>query len=221
MLALHTLPTEWGAVTLKQAAGLAALGDEAPIQACLAVLLNCPPTDLLTMSPKELGAALHQVLFLSEPMPHRETWARPLSIMLGEVEVPVLDTLEDLTFGQAADIGAAIQELGEDVPALRLRVLATILQPAYHGTAYDSDQVAEVEQLCGQVPLREALPLTDFFLPSSTASAESTPASSSASPSAKPSGPPTSGSSRRSGIRWPSWMPWQAATRRDGATSTS
>ncbi|UOQ70968.1 hypothetical protein [Hymenobacter cellulosilyticus] len=83
--------------------------------------------------------------------------------MLGEVEVPVLDTLEDLSFGQASDIGAAIQELGADVPALRLRVLATILQPTYHGTGYDTDQVAEVELLCQSVPLREALPLTDFF----------------------------------------------------------
>ncbi|TGE29724.1 hypothetical protein [Hymenobacter metallicola] len=221
MLALHTLPTEWGAVTLSQAAGLAALGEGATIQDCLSVLAGSSPADLLTTAPKQLSRALASVLFLSEPMPTREAWVRPTELLLGEVEVPVLDTLEDLSFGQAADIGAAIQELGQDVPALRLRVLATILQPAYHGTGYDTDKVAEVEILCGQVPLREALPLTDFFLPSSTASDAPTPPSSNASPSARPSERPTSGSSARSGIRWPSWMRWPAATRPAGTTSTS
>ncbi|UOQ70967.1 hypothetical protein [Hymenobacter cellulosilyticus] len=79
MLARHTLPTEWGAVTLSQAAALAALGPDAKLQNCLAVLLGCPPVELLTMSPNELGAALHQVLFLSELIPERDNWARPPS----------------------------------------------------------------------------------------------------------------------------------------------
>ncbi|TGE07722.1 hypothetical protein [Hymenobacter fodinae] len=204
MLPLHTLPTNWGDVTLGQAAKLEALG-EASIQDCLALLLDCSIPDLLQLRGPELGAALHQVLFLAgEEKPDFTAFVRPTVIRLGgsiaSVEVPVLDTLEDLSFGQAADIGALMQELGSDIPQLRLQVLATILQPAYDGTAYDSDRVAVLEVLCADIKLRDALPLTDFFLPSTTASAGATPPSSSASPSAVPSRLPTSAALAKSGI---------------------
>ncbi|WBO86074.1 hypothetical protein [Hymenobacter yonginensis] len=172
---LAALPTDWGSVTLAQAIRLADLGEQATLQDCLAVLLDCSAPELLSLQPRQLQQALAAGLFLSEPMPTRESYQRPTVLQLGEVEVPVLDSLEEISFGQAADIGALMQELGGDVAQLRLKVLATILQPAYHGTAYDTNQVAEVEQLCGAVKLREALPLTDFFLPSSTASAGPTP----------------------------------------------
>ncbi|MCA8830295.1 hypothetical protein [Hymenobacter pini] len=217
---LAALPTDWGSVTLAQAAQLALLG-EASVQDCLAVLLDCSPAELLQLNPKHLGRALQAVLFLSEPMPDREAWLRPTALHIGSIEVPVLADLSELTFGQAADIGAAIQELSQDVAALRLRVLATILQPAYDGTAYDSDRVAVLEALCGDVKLRDALPLTDFFLPSSTGSAAPTPPDSSASLSVPPSEAPTSASSRRNGTRWPSWMRWPGATKASGTTSTA
>ncbi|WP_045689418.1 hypothetical protein [Hymenobacter sp. AT01-02] len=172
---LAALPTEWGSVTLAQAAQLATLGDEATMQACLAVLLDCSPEELLQLAPKHLRRALSALLFLSEPVPDLTSFERPTSILLGDVEVPILSTLEELTFGQAADIGALIQEHANNVAQLRIPVLATILQPAYDGSGYDSDKALELEQLCGTVKLRHALPLTDFFLPSSTASVAATP----------------------------------------------
>ncbi|RPD45491.1 hypothetical protein DNI29_19105 [Hymenobacter sediminis] len=222
-LSLNTLPPDWGSVTLSQAAALAALEEGASISEGLAILLGCPPEQLLHLAPRQLDKALRSVLWLGE-QPDWKAYPRPKSIFLGgslnSVEVPVLDTLEDLSFGQAADIGALIHEFGQDVPQLRLKVLATVLQPAYDGTAYDTDRVPVLEVLCQDVTLAEALPLTDFFLPSSTASDGPTPSGSSAFPSAKPSEAPTSGASRKSGIRWPSWMRWPAATRRAGTTSS-
>ncbi len=219
---LHQLPTDWATVTLAQAQDLAALPEGATVQDCLATLLSCPGHELLHLAPAELTRALASVLFLSQPMPEGpDAWPRPASVLLGEVEVPVLWPLEHLSFGQAADIGAALQELGDELPALRLRVLAIILQPAYDGTGYDSDRIEALETLCGALTLAEALPLTDFFLPSSTASAEPTPPTLSSSPSALPSGPPTSGPSVPSGTRWPSWMRWLAATNAPGTTSTA
>jgi hypothetical protein len=188
---LAALPTEWGSVTLAQSAALSALPEGATIQDCLAVLLECSGAELLHLAPKQMQKALASVLFLSEPIPARETWQRPAALFLGETEVPVLDTLEDLSFGQAADIGALIREHAQDLAQLRLKVLATILQPAYDGTAYDTDRVPVVEVLCGAVKLREALPLTDFFLPITTGYDAPTPPTSSASLSPALSAPPT------------------------------
>jgi hypothetical protein len=179
---LAALPTDWGGVTLAQAVKLAALSEDASIQEHLAILLQCSPEELLHLAPKHLQRALSASFFVLEPMPDHLTWPRPTSIMLGEVEVPILDTLEGLAFGQSVDIGAAIQEMGQDISGLRIRVLATILQPAYDGTAYDSDKAMELEPLCATVKLCDAIPLCDFFLPTTTASVGATPPSSSASP---------------------------------------
>lgn len=190
-LRLHLLPLNWGDVTLSQSVALAALGEGATIQDCLGVLLGRSTEELFELAPKQLNTALTAVLFLSEPIPARDTWQRPTVLFLGDTEVPILDTLEDLQFGQAADIGALIREHADDLSQLRLKVLATILQPAYDGTAYDTDRVAVLEVLCGSVKMRDALPLTDFFLPITTASAEPTPETSSAFPSTLPSAPPT------------------------------
>lgn len=177
--ALATMPTSWGAVTLTQAAQLAALGEGAHLQNMLAVLLDCGASQVPLLTPADLQVALTGSLFLAEPMPDYRAYDRPEAVRLGEVEVPVLDSLDLLTFGQAADIGAAMQQLGSsDVAALRLRVAAILLQPAYAGTAYDSDAVAALEPLVGGLTLAEALPLTDFFLPSTPASELNTTAGS-------------------------------------------
>jgi len=216
-----SLPTSWSEVTLGQAQQIAALGDSAALQDCLAILLHGQVSELLTLSPKDLQAALLQATFLAEPMPERDDWPRPSSVWLDEVEVPVSDTLENILFGQAADIGGAIQQLGEDVTALRVRVLAILLQPAYAGTTYDSDAVAAMEPLCAALPLREALPLTDFFLPITTASGPLTTTDYTTFPSAPTSVPPASTPSAKNGIRWPSWMRWPAATKPGGTSSSA
>ncbi|RFP65919.1 hypothetical protein D0N36_06865 [Hymenobacter lapidiphilus] len=220
--ALHQLPTRWADVTLAQAADLSALPEGATVQDCLALLLGCAGAELLHLSPQALAGALGSVLFLSEPAPEGlQSFPRVAVLTMDEVEVPVPDVLEDLTFGQAADIGAAIRDAGHDVPRLRIVVAAIILQPAYDGMPYDSDRAQALEAVVGQMSLAEALPLTDFFLPSSTGFDEATPPASSPFLSAKPSGPPTSAPSVPSGTRWPSWMRWPAATKPAGTTSTA
>lgn len=172
---LHTLPTNWGDVTLAQSLRLAALGEDAIWLDMLAAMLGCSVAAALIIRDSQIREAAIKLAFFSEPKPDLTSFERPASILLGDVEVPILSTLEELTFGQAADIGALIREHANNVAQLRIPVLATILQPAYDGSGYDSDKALELEQLCGTVKLRHALPLTDFFLPSSTASVSATP----------------------------------------------
>lgn len=170
------------------------------------------PAALLT---PELLAALR---FAQEPLP---AFPLPDTIRIGDVVLPLPSSPELGTFGQATDLGALL--IDETLPQAekRLRALAIYLYPLYYRCGYDSDQIDAFAELCRDIPLAQALPVTDFFLPSSSGYAPPTSSSSSPSLPALPSVRQVWRNWFRNGIRWPSWMRWPAATKPDGATSSA
>jgi hypothetical protein len=221
------LPTRWGEVTLGQAARLAELPDGADIYSFLSVLLNLSPLEVMNLPAAFVNEQVLPVLsFSADEMPGFSGLEMPDTITLpGEPPrtLPVLSSLDVVSFGQATDLGALLQDTTLPVSQKRIRALAIVLYPAYHGTAeYDADaKDAFGDQVCSQAILEEALPITDFFLPTTTAFAAGTPPSSSASPSAATSTPPASKPSWRNGMRWLWSTRWPVVTKPAGPTSSA
>jgi hypothetical protein len=219
------LPTNWGEVTLGQAQRLSRLGDlYADVFGFLAVFLNCTRQHVMALPVDVISAEVLPALeLLTTTAPDFNGFLAPVALTLPTPEGPrqlQVRGVEAATFGQAADIRAALEELAEDVPALRIRILAILMLPAYTGAPYDSDEVAGFEQVCRHAVLAEALPLTDFFLPNTTESGAPTLPTSKAFPSPATSVPPASKPSPRTGTHWPSWMPWPKATKPGGTSSS-
>ena len=222
------LPTRWGEVTLGQAARLAELPDAADVYSMLSVMLNLSPLEVMNMPANFVVEQLLPVLsFVSDTEPDFAAFTLPKTVTLprnedagSTVVVPAITDLTAATFGQATDMGAVLQDTTMPVAQKRIQVLAILLYPGYSFGAYDSDNIAAfAEHVCAFARLEEALPLTDFFLSSTTSSGAATPASSSASPSALTSAPPASKPSWWSGMRWLWSTRWPLGTKPSGASS--
>lgn len=222
----RALPTRWGQVTLGQSARLAELPEGADTYSLLSVLLDLSPVEVMNLPADFVTEHVLPALdfaFAGE-VPPLERDAKHTSLLLpipdGHVCLPVNRDLSAITFGQATDLGAVLQDATMSVHEKRQRLLAILLYPAYHGTDYDSDGIDDfARDICSQAMLEEALPLTDFFLLSSTAFGGATWPSSNASPSPLTSGRPDSKPWWRNGMRWLSSTHWPLATKRSGPTS--
>ena len=222
------LPTRWGEVTLGQAARLAELPEGADVYSFLAALLSLSPLEVMNLPHALVVEQLLPVLsFASDTEPDFAAFTMPNSVTLprnedpgSTVAVPAITDLTAATFGQATDLGAVLQDAALPVAEKRIQVLAILLYPGYSFGAYDSDHIAAfAEHVCAFARLEEALPLTDFFLSSTTAFAAATSPSSSASPSAPTSAPPASKPSWQNGMRWLWSTRWPVATKPSGPTS--
>ena len=222
------LPTRWGEVTLGQAARLAELPDAADVYSMLSVMLDLSPLEVMNLPADFVVEQLLPVLsFVSDADPDFAAFTLPQTVTLprnedagSTVVVPALTDLTAATFGQATDMGAVLQDAAMPVAQKRIQVLAILLYPGYSFGAYDSDNIAAfAEHVCAFARLEEALPLTDFFLSSTTAFAVATPANSSASRSAPTSAPPASKPWWRNGMRWLWSTRWPVATKLSGPTS--
>jgi hypothetical protein len=221
------LPTRWGEVTLGQFARLTELPEQSDVYNFLSVFLNLSPLEVMNLPAAFVNEQLLPMLdFAGSTVPDFESFTLPPSILLptefGEVQLPVAKSLDIVTFGQATDLGAVLQDATMPVMQKRLRVLAIVFYPAYVGGDYDFDAIEDfAEKICSQASLEEALPITDFFLSSTTLSAAPTPASSSASPSALTKKPLASKRWWLSGMRWLWSTRWPLGIRRSGATSSA
>lgn len=219
------LPTRWGEVTLGQFERLTELPEQSDVYNFLSVFLNLSPLEVMNLPAVFVNEQLLPVLdFAANSVPDFESFTLPPSILLpfefGQRQLPVAKSLDIVTFGQATDLGAVLQDATIPVLQKRLKVLAIVFHPAYVGGDYDSDAIDDfAERVCSCAVLEEALPITDFFLSSTTSSVVATPASSSASPSAETRRPPASKPWWRSGMRWLWSTRWPLATRRSGPTS--
>jgi hypothetical protein len=223
------LPTRWGEVTLGQFTRLTELPEQSDVYNFLSVFLNLSPLQVMNLPSYFMNEQVLPVLdFAANTVPDFESWAMPAYIDLpGKTaydgrRLHVAKSLDIITFGQATDLGALLQDATLPVMQKRLQVLAIVAYPAYHHSEYDSDQVQEfAEKVCSRAALEQAVPITDFFLSSTTSSAKATPASSSAFPSAMTSAPPASKGWWPSGMRWLWSTRWPLATRRAGPTSSA
>jgi hypothetical protein len=221
------LPTRWGEVTLGQFARLAELPEGSDVFNFLSVFLDLSPVEVMNLPAAFVNEQVLPVLdFAASTVPDFDSFTLPQLLHLpGETAItarslPVAPSLDIITFGQATDLGALLQDAELPVLQKRLRALAIVFYPAYVGGDYDSDAITDfAEKVCSRALLEEALPITDFFLSSTTASAAATPASSSAFPSAPTSAPPASKPWWKNGMRWLWSTRWPLATRRSGATS--
>ena len=221
------LPSGWPELTLRQAQRLAATPthDEYGFIGCLLGLtrievMNLPAAGLVDIITPALAWASTPPALADLPRPATITLPRG-SNDNAPLGVAVPESLGMETFGQAVDLGNALQQLIDDVPALRIRALAIYLYPRWSGLPYDSDAIAGFEQLVADVTLAEAQPLTDFFLLSTSRSAPPTPTASNTSPSPQPSARPAPSPSPSGGSRWPSWMRWPRGTKQSGTSSSA
>jgi hypothetical protein len=221
------LPTRWGEVTLGQFARLTELPEQSDVYNFLSVFLDLSPLEVMNLPAALVNEQLLPVLdFAANTVPDFEGFTLPRFLhlpgetMLTARTLPVLTSLDIVTFGQATDLGTVLQDASMPVMQKRLRVLAIVFYPAYVGGDYDSDAITDfADKVCSQASLEEALPITDFFLSSTTSSAVATPASSSASPSPETRKPPASKPWWKSGMRWLWSTRWPVGIRRSGATS--
>lgn len=218
------LPTRWGEVTLGQAARLAEI-DDLDTYNLLSVLLNLSPIEVMNLPVAFVNEqVLPWLAWASEPVPDLSnaplpaTISLPLDLCTKVLSVPA--ALDIATFGQATDLGALLQDTTTPVSQKRLRALAILFYPLYIGGDYDSDAIDDfAADVCSHAKLEQALPITDFFLQTTTASAAATLPSSSASPSPVTSVRPASSSWWKSGMRWLWSTHWPLATKRSGPTS--
>jgi hypothetical protein len=222
----HTeLPTRWGEVSMGQFARLTELPEQSDVYNFLSVFLDLSPLEVMNLPAAFVNEQLLPVLdFAGSTVPDFASFTLPPSILLptefGEVQLPVAKSLDIVTFGQATDLGAVLQDATMPVMQKRLRVLAIVFHPAYVGDRYDSDAIEDfAEKVCSQASLEEALPITDFFLSSTTSFAAATPASSSASPSPETRKPQASKPWWKNGMPWLWSTRWPVATKRSGPTS--
>jgi hypothetical protein len=221
------LPSHWGKVTLGQFARLTELPEQSDVYNFLSVFLDLSPLEVMNLPWLFVNEQLLPVLdFAASTVPDFERFTLPRLLHLpGETDLtaralPVLTSLDIVTFGQATDLGAVLQDATMPVMQKRLRVLAIVFQPAYVGGDYDSDTITDfAEQVCSQASLEEALPITDFFLSSTMPFAVATPPSSSAFPSPETRKPPASKPWWKSGMRWLWSTRWPVGIKRSGATS--
>lgn len=221
------LPTRWGEVTLGQFARLTDLPEGSDVYNFLSVFLNLAPVEVMNLPAAFVNEQVLSVLdFAVSTVPDLASFTLPRTLSLpGETAItartlPVLTSLDIITFGQATDLGALLQDATMPVMQKRLRALAIVFYPAYVGGDYDSDAIADfAEKVCSQALLEDALPITDFFLSSTTASGAATLPNSGASPSAATSAPPASKPWWKNGMRWLWSTRWPLGTRRSGATS--
>jgi hypothetical protein len=218
------LPTRWGQVTLGQAARFAEIANLDTFNV-LSVLLDLSPVEVMNLPVAFVNEQVLPTLgFIEEPQPDFGAQPVPANIFLPNnhsgVTLPVPKSLELATFGQATDMGALLMDDTIPVSQKRLTALAIMFSPAYLEQPYDSDEVAEfAEKVSSRVTLEEALPITDFFLRTTTASVVATPASSSASPSVPTSAPQDWRHWLKNGMRLLWSMRWPLAIRRSGPTS--
>lgn len=219
------LPIRWGEVTLGQSARLAELPEGADVYSFLSTLLDLSPLEVMNLPADFINAQVLPVLgFTTDELPDFGSHPLPPSLILpfefGERQLPVPPVLDLVTFGQATDLGAVLQDAAMPVPQKRMRALAIVFYPSYVRGDYDSDAIeAFAADVCSHAMLEDALPITDFFLRSTTSSAGATSPSSSASPSALTSEPPASKPWWRSGMRWLWSTRWPLATKPAGPTS--
>jgi len=220
-----SLPTRWGELTLGQFVRLTELPEGSDVYNFLSVFLNLSPLEVMNLPHAFVNEQVLPVLdFAAGTVPDFERFTLPPSILLpfefGERQLPVAPSLDIITFGQATDLGAVLQDAAMPVLQKRLRALAIVFYPAYVSGDYDSDAITDfAEKVCSQAIIEDALPITDFFLTSTTASGAATPASSSAFPFPETSAPPASKPWWKNGMRWLWSTRWPLATKRSGATS--
>jgi hypothetical protein len=221
------LPTRWGKVTLGQFARLTELPEQSDVYNFLSVFLDLSPQQVMNLPAAFVNEQVLPVLdFAANSVPDFASFTLPRTLYLpGETAItaralPVLPSLDVITFGQATDLGTVLQDATLPAMLKRLRTLAIVFHPAYVGGDYDSDAIEDfAERVCSQATLEEALPITDFFLSSTMPSAAAMPASSSASPSLETKKPPASKPWWKSGMRWLWSTRWPVATKRSGPTS--
>lgn len=224
-----SLPTQWAQVTLDQAARLAELPDAADIYDMLSVFLDLGPVEVMNLPATFVTEQVLPVLeFLKEPMPDYTEAPMPPTITFpgaGQFDTRQLlvkPNLEATSFGQATDLGGVLQDAEMPTTQKRLLALAILFYPAYHESGYDADDKNRfAEQVCGEVSVAQAIPITDFFLRNTVVSGAKSPTSSSESPSTPTSGLPVSNSSSRPGTRWRWSMLWLLATKPSGASSST
>ncbi|MGI4863707.1 MAG: hypothetical protein ACRYFZ_07255 [Janthinobacterium lividum] len=216
------LPTRWGELTLSQFERLTDLPEKSDVYNFLSVFLNLSPVEIMNLPAAFVNEQVLPVLeFAGGTVPNFESFTMPPSILFptdhGQVQLPVPKSLDIVSFGQATDLGALLQDAEVPVLQKRLRALAIVFYPAYVSGDYDSDAIIDfAAKVCSHAVLEDALPITDFFLSSTTLSDAGTLASSSASPSTLTSGPPASKPWWRNGIRWPWSTPSLVATKPAG-----
>jgi hypothetical protein len=223
------LPTRWGKVTLGQFARLTELPEQSDVYNFLSVFLNLSPKEIQNLPEPFVTQEVLPVLdFAASTVPDFESWPmRPYLDLPGKTDydgrrLHVAKSLDIITFGQATDLGALLQDATMPTMQKRLKVLAIVAYPAYVGGDYDHDATEDfAEQVCSQARLEEALPITDFFLSSTTSFAAATPASSSASPSPVTRKQPGSKSWFRNGMHWLWSTRWPLEIRRAGPTSSA
>jgi hypothetical protein len=223
------LPTRWGEVTLGQFARLTELPEQSDVYNFLSVFLNLSPLQVMNLPSSFMNEQVLPVLdFAASTVPDFESWPmRPYLDLPGKTDydgrrLHVAKSLDIITFGQATDLGALLQDATMPTMQKRLKVLAIVAYPAYHSSEYDSDATEDfAEQVCSQARLEEALPITDFFLSSTTSSGVATPASSSAFPSPVMRKQPASKSWFKNGMHWLWSTRWPLAIRRAGPTSSA
>jgi hypothetical protein len=220
------LPTRWGEVTLGQFARLSELSEQSDEYDFLSVFLNLSPLEVMNLPAVLVIELVQPVLKFRTTAPESAGWTMPAYLDLpgqGQYDarrLHVAKSLDIITFGQATDLGALLQDAAMPLMQKRLRALAIVAYPAYVGGDYDSDAIDDfAAKVCNQASLEEALPITDFFLSSTTASVAATPANSSAFPSPETSAPLASKPWWKNGMRWLWSMRWRRATKRSGATS--
>ncbi len=222
------LPTRWGEATLSQFARLTELPEQSDVYNFLSVFLNLSPVEVMNLSAAFVNEQLLPVLdFAASTVPDFASWSMPAYIDFpGQSDydgrrLHVAKLLDIITFGQATDLGALLQDAALPVMQKRLKALAIVAYPAYVSGDYDSDAITDfAEKVCAHAILEEALPLTDFFLSSTTSSVVAMPANSSASPSPEMRKPPASKPWFRNGMRWLWSTRWPLAIRRAGLTSS-
>jgi hypothetical protein len=223
------LPTRWGKVTLGQFARLTELPEQSDVYNFLSVFLNLSPLEVMNLPAAFVNEQVLPVLdFAASTVPDFESWPmRPYLDLPGKSEydgrrLHVAKSLDIISFGQATDLGALLQDTTLPVMQKRLKALAIVAYPAYVGGDYDHNAIEDfAEQICSQARLEEALPITDFFLSSTTSFVGATTASSSASPSLETRKQPASSSWWQSGMHWLWSTRWPLAIRRAGPTSSA
>lgn len=218
------LPTRWGEVTLGQFERLTELPERSDVYNFLSVFLNLSPVEVMNLPSVFVNEQVLPVLeFAVNTVPDFEHFElRPFLNLPGETAItarslPVAKSLEYVAFGQATDLGALLQDEGLPLLQKRQRALAIVFYPPYVGGEYDSDAIEDfATKVCSQATLEEALPITDFFLLTSTESVVVMPPNSSASPSTLTSAPPASSPWWKSGIRWPWSTPSPVETKPSG-----
>nr|GFC10393.1 hypothetical protein [Tanacetum cinerariifolium] len=221
------LPTRWGEVTLGQFDRLTSLPESSDVYNFLSVFLHLAPVEVMNLPPAFVYEQILPVLeFAANSTPDFAAFVRPTVLHMRSTggglydEVPVPAELTAATFGQACDLGTVLQDAAMSVMQKRLRTLAIIMHPHWHKGDYDSDAIDDfANYVCVNVSIEEAVPLTDFFLSSTTLSAAGMPVSSSASPSVLTKKPQASKPWWKNGTHWLWSTRWPLAIRRSGATS--